>query len=156
MARRNRKSKNPIKGDSKYNDIQLGKFINKVMMKGKKSLAESLVYDALSRVENESKQPALDVFKRALKNVMPEVEVKSRRVGGATYQVPTEVRVDRQVALAMNWIISAARGRSGMDMANCLAREFIEAFNEQGSAIKRKDDMHRMANANRAFVNYTW
>ena len=126
------------------------------MIKGKKSLAESLVYNALSIVENESKQPALDVFKRALKNVMPEVEVKSRRVGGATYQVPTEIRNDRQVALAMRWIIGSARGRSGTDMANCLAREFIEAFNEQGSAVKKKDDMHRMANANRAFVNYSW
>ena len=87
---------------------------------------------------------------------MPEVEVKSRRVGGATYQVPTEIRNDRQVALAMRWIIGSARGRSGTDMANCLAREFIEAFNEQGSAVKKKDDMHRMANANRAFVNYSW
>ncbi len=156
MARRNRKIKNPQKGDSKFNDLQLGKFINKVMLKGKRSLAESLVYNALTIVENESKQPALDVFKRALKNVMPEVEVKSRRVGGATYQVPTEIRTDRQVALAMRWIIGSARGRSGMDMANCLAREFIEAFNDQGSAIKKKDDMHRMANANRAFVNYSW
>ena len=156
MARRNRKIKNIAKGDSKFNDVQLGKFINKVMIKGKKSLAESLVYNALSIVENESKQPALDVFKRALKNVMPEVEVKSRRVGGATYQVPTEIRNDRQVALAMRWIIGSARGRSGTDMANCLAREFIEAFNEQGSAVKKKDDMHRMANANRAFLNYSW
>jgi len=156
MARRKRKIENPIKGDSKFNDFQLGKFINKVMLNGKKSLAESLVYNALTIVENESKQPALDVFKRAVKNVMPEVEVKSRRVGGATYQVPTEVRTDRQVALAMRWIIGSARSRTGTDMANCLAREFIEAFNDQGSAIKKKDDMHRMANANRAFVNYSW
>ena len=156
MARRKRKIENPIKGDSKFNDFQLGKFINKVMLNGKKSLAESLVYNALTIVENESKQPALDVFKRAVKNVMPEVEVKSRRVGGATYQVPTEVRTDRQVALAMRWIIGSARSRTGTDMASCLAREFIEAFNDQGSAIKKKDDMHRMANANRAFVNYSW
>jgi small subunit ribosomal protein S7 len=156
MARRSRKSKNPLKGDSKFNDFQLGKFINKVMLNGKKSLAENLVYNALSIVEDESKQPALDVFKRAVKNVMPEVEVKSRRVGGATYQVPSEIRVDRQVTLAMRWIIGSARGRSGKDMANCLAREFLDAFNEQGTAIKKKDDMHRMANANRAFVNYSW
>ena len=101
------------------------------------------------------RQP-MNAILRALKNVMPEVEVKSRRVGGATYQVPTEIRNDRQVALAMRWIIGSARGRSGTDMANCLAREFIEAFNEQGSAVKKKDDMHRMANANRAFVNYSW
>ena len=154
MARRNRKIKNTIKGDSKFNDMQLGKFINKVMIKGKKSLAESLVYNALTIVENESKQPALDVFKRALKNVMPEVEVKSRRVGGATYQVPTEIRNDRQVALAMRWILSFSRSRKGKTMANRLASELVAASNKEGSAYKKKEDTHKMAEANKAFAHF--
>ena len=126
------------------------------MMNGKQTVAQRIVYEALNQAEGQAHRPGLEVFQQALRNVTPQLEVKSRRVGGATYQVPTEVRRDRQVALAMRWVVQAARARSGMPMADRLARELLDASRGQGEAAKKKEDIHRMAEANRAFVHYRW
>jgi small subunit ribosomal protein S7 len=126
------------------------------MMNGKQTVAQRIVYEALNQAEGQAHRPGLEVFQQALRNVTPQLEVKSRRVGGATYQVPTEVRRDRQVALAMRWVVQAARARSGMPMAERLARELLDASRGQGEAAKKKEDIHRMAEANRAFVHYRW
>jgi small subunit ribosomal protein S7 len=146
----------PIPPDAKYNSVWVQSFINKVMRNGKKSVAERVVYDALEMVGERTKENPRDVFERAVRNVMPVLEVRPRRVGGATYQIPLEVRPARQISLAMRWMIGAARARSGRPMAEKLASEIIDAYREQGTAIKKRDDTHRMAEANKAFVHYRW
>ena len=156
MSRRRRAEKRVIPPDPKYNSVQLSQFINKVMQNGKKTVAQRLVYTALEQAEKEARRPALELFEQAVRNVAPVLEVKSRRVGGATYQVPTDVRPGRRLALSMRWIVSGARARTGRPMAERLAQEILEAARGQGSAAKRKDDLHRMAEANRAFAHYRW
>ena len=156
MARRRRAERRRITPDPKYHSVELSRFINKIMLNGKKSVAQRIVYDALDRVEQESRQRSLEVFEQAVRNATPSVEVRSRRVGGATYQVPTEVRPERRMALAIRWLISGARARGGRPMAERLSQEFLEASRNQGSAVKRREDLHRMAEANRAFAHYRW
>jgi len=156
LSRRRRAVRRTIRPDPNYGSIELAKFINKIMMNGKQTVAQRIVYEALNQAEGQAHRPGLEVFQQALRNVTPQLEVKSRRVGGATYQVPTEVRRDRQVALAMRWVVQAARARSGMPMAERLARELLDASRGQGEAAKKKEDIHRMAEANRAFVHYRW
>jgi small subunit ribosomal protein S7 len=126
------------------------------MIDGKKSIAESIVYTALERAENQLRRPAVDVFEQAMRNSTPVLEVKPRRVGGATYQVPVEIRGDRRVSLAMRWLIAAARSRTGKTMADKLASELLDAFHGQGATVKKRDDTHRMAEANKAFAHYRW
>ena len=126
------------------------------MMHGKQTVAQRIVYSALNEAEGQAHRPGIEVFQQAIRNVTPQLEVKSRRVGGATYQVPTEVRRDRQVALAMRWVVQAARARSGRPMSERLAQELLDASRGQGEAVKKKEDQHRMAEANRAFVHYRW
>ena len=133
-----------------------GAFINKLMLCGKKSVAAHVFYDALERVESRMKKPGLDVFEQAVQNVTPMVEVKPRRVGGSTYQVPMEIRSERRQALAFRWIITAARGRKGRPMSDRLAAELMDAANGTGTAMRRKEDTHRMAEANKAFAHYKW
>ena len=156
MARRRRAEKRKIRPDPKFGNVELGRFINKVMLDGKQTVAQRIVYEALDEVERDAHRPGLEVFSHAIRNATPAVQVRARRVGGATYQVPTEVRPERQLALAMRWIIAAARSRSGRPMAQRLAQELMEASRAQGTAVKRKEDLHRMAEANRAFVHYRW
>jgi small subunit ribosomal protein S7 len=142
--------------DPKFNSELLTKFVNVVMKSGKKSTAEKIVYGALDTIASRGKKNALDIFTQALDNVRPLVEVKSRRVGGATYQVPVEVRSARQMALAMRWITEAARGRSGKSMGMRLADELMDAAEKRGNAVKKREDVHRMAEANKAFSHYRW
>ena len=156
MSRRRRAVKRKITPDPRFGSIELSRFINKVMLGGKRTTAQRIVYHALDRTEDEAHRPGLEVFQHAIRNAMPQVQVRSRRVGGTTYQVPTDVRPERQVALAMRWIISSARDKSGRPMAEFLAQEFLEASRGQGNAVKRKEDLHRMADANRAFAHYKW
>jgi small subunit ribosomal protein S7 len=156
MARRRRPEKREILPDPKFGDIVLSKFMNSVMLDGKKSTAESIVYGALDTVETRAKRDALGVFHDALNNVRPGIEVRSRRVGGATYQVPVEVRAERSQALAIRWLIGAARGRSEHTMAARLSGELMDAANNRGNAVKKREDTHRMAEANRAFSHYRW
>ncbi len=156
MPRRREVPKRRIIPDPKYQDRTVARFTNVLMRRGKKSTAESITYGAFGLVEERTQEEALRVFKLALDNVRPRVEVKSRRVGGATYQVPVEVRPDRGASLSMRWIIAAARSRSGKSMREKLATEFMEAANERGEAIKKKEDAHRMAEANKAFAHYRW
>ncbi len=156
MARRRRAEKRKITPDPRYGNLELARFINRVMLSGKKTTAQRIVYSALERVESEARRPALEVFEQAVRNTMPMLQVKPRRVGGATYQVPTEVRPERRLTLAMRWLIVAARARSGRPMAERLATELMEASRGQGTAVKRREDLHRMAEANRAFVHYRW
>ena len=156
MARRRRAEKREVLPDPKYGNVELAQFINKVMLNGNKSVAQRIVYTALEEVETQARRPGLEVFGFAVRNATPMLEVRSRRVGGATYQVPREVRPGRRVALAMRWIVAAARARSGRPMAERLAQELLEASRSQGPAVKRREDLHRMAEANRAFVHYRW
>jgi small subunit ribosomal protein S7 len=177
MSRRHSAEKRQILPDPKFGDLVLSKFINNVMERGKKSTAESIVYGAIEILEKKAanqnkegeggdvaggddaiaiKSKGLRLFHNALKNVKPRLEVRSRRVGGATYQVPVEVRYDRGVALAIRWIIDAARGRNEKTMTDRLANELMDAANERGSAIKKRDDTHKMADANKAFAHYRW
>jgi len=156
MPRRARVVRREVPPDARYGSKTITRFINKVMLDGKKSIAESIVYDALERAEHQLRRPAADVFDQALRNSTPVLEVKPRRVGGATYQVPVEIRGDRRVALAMRWLIAAARARSGKTMADKLAAELLDAFHGQGATVKRRDDTHRMAEANKAFAHYRW
>lgn len=155
MPRRREVPKRQILPDPKYGSEQLAKFINIVMTRGKKSVAEKIVYGALDKVAEKQSEP-LSVLEQALENVRPLVEVKSRRVGGATYQVPVEVRPTRQSALAMRWVIEAARARSEKSMALRLAGELLDAYQNRGNAVKRREDVHRMAEANKAFSHYRW
>ena len=154
MSRRHRAEKSIVLPDAKYGDKVVAKFINNVMEHGKKAVAEKIVYSAFDIIAQKSKQDALKVFAEALDNVKPLVEVKSRRVGGATYQVPMEVRADRRQALAIRWIIEAAQKRSETTMTERLANELLDALANKGSAVKKREDTHRMAEANKAFSHY--
>ena len=156
MARRNRPERRPIPPDSRYNNVQVQILINKLMTRGKKSTSERVVYGAFDRIAGQTGRDPLDVFQQAVRNTTPVLEVKPRRVGGATYQVPVEIRPDRRIALAMRWLLNSARSRGGRSMAERLAGELMDAANNTGAAIKRRDDTHRMAEANRAFVHYRW
>ncbi len=154
--RKRRAEKKFIKPDPIYQDIVVAKFINVLMMEGKKSVARRTLYDALEIIENRVKKSGLEIFKQAINNVQPIIEVRSRRVGGATYQVPTEVRPERRTALAMRWIKSYASQRGEKTMSQKLAQELIAASNGEGSAVKKKDDTHKMAEANKAFAHFKW
>ena len=156
MSRRHRAEKRDIIPDAKFGDVVLTKFMNSLMMDGKKSVAEGIIYGAFDIIENKTSQDPVAVFHQALENVMPAIEVRSRRVGGATYQVPVEVRPDRRRALAIRWIISAARGRNENTMVDRLSGELLDASNNRGTAVKKREDTHRMAEANRAFSHYRW
>ena len=156
MSRRRRPEKREILPDPKFGDIILSKFMNSVMLDGKKSTAEGIIYSALDTVEARAKRDPLQVFHDALNNVKPGIEVRSRRVGGATYQVPVEVRPERSQALAIRWLISAARARSEHTMSGRLSGELMDAANNRGNAVKKREDSHRMAEANRAFSHYRW
>ena len=156
MSRRRRPEKREILPDPKFGDIVLSKFMNSVMLDGKKSVAENIVYSALQTVEQRAKREPIGVFHDALNNVKPGIEVRSRRVGGATYQVPVEVRPERAQALAIRWLISAARNRSETTMSARLSAELLDAANNRGNAVKKREDTHRMADANRAFSHYRW
>ena len=156
MSRRHRAEKREIIPDAKYGDVVLTKFMNWIMYEGKKSVAEAIVYGAFDAIEGKLRSDPLAVFKSALDNVAPAIEVRSRRVGGATYQVPVEVRPERRQALAIRWIISAARGRNDKTMVDRLSGELMDAANNRGNAVKKREDTHRMAEANRAFSHYRW
>lgn len=156
MSRRHRAEKREVLPDAKFGDIVLTKFMNQIMVDGKKSVAERIVYGALDLVEDRAKRDPVELFHDALENVSPAVEVRSRRVGGATYQVPVEVRSERRQALAIRWMVAAARGRNENTMRERLAGELLDASNGRGSAVKKREDTHRMAEANRAFSHYRW
>ncbi|QDZ02355.1 30S ribosomal protein S7 [Nitratireductor mangrovi] len=156
MSRRHRAEKREINPDPKFGDLVVTKFMNAVMLHGKKSVAESIVYGALDQIEDKTKQEPVGVFHQALDNVAPHVEVRSRRVGGATYQVPVDVRPERRQALAIRWLITAARGRNETTMIDRLSGELMDAANNRGTAVKKREDTHRMAEANRAFAHYRW
>lgn len=156
MSRRHRAEKREIIPDPKFGDRVLTKFMNSVMKDGKKSVAERIVYGALDQVESKARRNPVELFHEALDNVMPAVEVRSRRVGGATYQVPVEVRMDRRQALAIRWIIAAARSRNENTMVERLSGELLDAANSRGTAVKKREDTHRMAEANKAFSHYRW
>jgi small subunit ribosomal protein S7 len=156
MARRNRATKRAVTPDVKYNSELVASFINKLMRDGKKTVASSIFYEALEIAEKRAKKPGLELFEQAIKNSTPLIEVRPRRVGGATYQVPLEVRPDRRQSLAIRWLVNSARSRSGKSMAEKLAGELVDAANNQGSTVKKREDTHRMAEANRAFAHYRW
>ena len=156
MARRRRAVKRVIPLDSRYNNQNVALFINRIMMKGKKTVAQRVVYDAFAQIEQEARRDPLELFEQAIRNATPALEVKPRRVGGATYQVPVEVRAERRLALAMRWLVQYARARVGRPMRERLARELMDAARGQGAAVKRREDLHRMAEANRAFAHYRW
>lgn len=156
MPRRYRPQHRPIVPDARYNNLLISEFINRMMHGGKKSTARSVMYQAMELVGDRAKREPVDVFEQALRNAAPAVEVKPKRVGGSTYQVPMEVDPKRGMSLAMRWILGAARARGGRSMAEKLAGELLDAANGQGAAIKRKDETHRMAEANRAFAHYRW
>lgn len=156
MSRRRRAEKREVIPDAKYGDVVLAKFMNSLMFQGKKSVAERIVYGALERIESKAKRDPVQMFHEALDNVKPAIEVRSRRVGGATYQVPVEIRPDRRQALAIRWIIAAARGRNENTMEERLSAELLDAANNRGAAVKKREDTHRMAEANRAFSHYRW
>jgi small subunit ribosomal protein S7 len=156
VSRRKSAVKRPVLADARYDSQTVSKFINAMMLEGKKATAERIFYDAMDLVEQRTNQPGVNVFKQALSNLKPAVEVKSRRVGGATYQVPVEVRPERRTALAMRWLITFSRDRNEKSMAEKLAAEIILASRGEGNAVKKKEDTHRMADANKAFAHYRW
>ena len=156
MSRRRRPEKREILPDPKFKDLVLSKFMNNLMLDGKKAVAEKIVYGALDTVETKAKANPVELFHAALDNIKPQVEVRSRRVGGATYQVPVEVRPERAQALAIRWLISASRGRPETTMSARLSGELMDAANNRGNAVKKREDTHRMADANRAFSHYRW
>lgn len=156
MSRRHRAEKREINPDPKFGDLVISKFMNAIMYDGRKSVAETIVYGALEQVRDKTKQEPVEVFHQALDNVAPHLEVRSRRVGGATYQVPVDVRPERRQALAIRWLIAAARGRNEQTMVERLSGELLDASNNRGSAVKKREDTHRMADANRAFSHYRW
>jgi small subunit ribosomal protein S7 len=156
MSRRHRADKREVNPDPKFGEIVITKFMNAVMNQGKKSVAERIVYGAFERMETKAKSNPVQLFHQALDNVMPAVEVRSRRVGGATYQVPVEVRPERRQALAIRWIITAARARNENTMVDRLSGELLDAANNRGTAVKKREDTHKMAEANRAFSHYRW
>jgi small subunit ribosomal protein S7 len=156
MPRRGQAEKRPIQPDARYGSRLMQRFINKVMVDGKKSVAERCVYGALDIIEGQMRKPGLDTFEAAVRNATPILEVKPRRVGGATYQVPVEIKGDRRISLAIRWLIASARGRNGRSFAEKLAAELADASMGQGTTIKKRDDTHRMAEANKAFSHYRW
>ena len=156
MSRRHSAEKREINPDPKFGNLVVSKFMNSIMYQGKKSVAEQIVYGAFDIIEGETKSSPVGVFQQALDNVMPAIEVRSRRVGGATYQVPVEVRTDRRQALGIRWIIAAARDRNEKTMTERLSAELLDASNNRGNAVKKREDTHRMAEANRAFSHYRW
>ncbi|GAC1489109.1 MAG: 30S ribosomal protein S7 [Candidatus Limnocylindrales bacterium] len=156
MPRRARPTERRTIPDRKYQNVVLQQFINKVMRDGKRSTAEGIVYDAIARAEAATRKPGIEVFETGLRNATPLIEVKPRRVGGATYQVPVEIKADRRGSLAMRWIIQAARKRPGKSMAEKLSSELMDATNNAGAAVRRKDETHKMAEANKAFSHYKW
>jgi small subunit ribosomal protein S7 len=156
MSRRHRAEKREVNPDPKFNDLVVSKFMNSIMRQGKKSVAERIVYGALDKMQSKAKSNPVQLFHQALENVMPAVEVRSRRVGGATYQVPVEVRNERRQALAIRWLITAARGRNENTMEERLSGELLDAANNRGTAVKKREDTHKMAEANRAFSHYRW
>ena len=156
MSRRHRAEKREIQPDPKFANVVVTKFMNSIMYEGKKSVAETIVYGALEIIEGKTKSNPVQVFQQALDNVMPSLEVRSRRVGGATYQVPVEVRTDRRQALGIRWLIIAARERNEKTMTERLSAELLDASNNRGNAVKKREDTHRMAEANRAFSHYRW
>ena len=156
MGRHKKSINRPCLPDSKFNSPVITKFVSRMMLDGKKGTCTKIIYEALDKLKAKTDKDPLEVFLKALDNVKPAVEVKSRRVGGATYQVPVEIRDNRKEALAMRWIIAAARSRSGHGMADTLASELLDAFNSTGSAYKKKEDTHKMAEANKAFAHYRW
>lgn len=156
MSRRNKPAKRVPMADPKYNSVDVSKFINRLMRRGKKSLAERIFYAALERIEERLKENALEVFAKALKNTTPLIEVKARRIGGSTYQVPIEVRADRGLALAITWIIIYSEARSGNSMIEKLVNEILDAANGSGASVKKREDTHKMAEANKAFAHYRY
>jgi small subunit ribosomal protein S7 len=156
MPRRAKILRREINPDPRYGSRSLQRLINKVMLSGKKSTAELIVYDAMDIIERQTRKNPVDTFDAALRNATPILEVKPRRVGGATYQVPVEIRGDRRIALAMRWLINSARARQARSMSEKLAGELMDAANGQGASVKKRDDTHRMADANKAFVHYRW
>ncbi|MEM7216430.1 MAG: 30S ribosomal protein S7 [Pseudomonadota bacterium] len=156
MSRRHRAEKREVNPDPKFGDVVLSKFMNSIMLDGKKSVAERIVYGALDDVEQKAKANPVETFHSALENVSPAVEVRSRRVGGATYQVPVEVRTERRQALAIRWMIAAARKRNETTMVARLSGEIMDAANNRGAAVKKREDTHKMADANKAFAHYRW
>ncbi len=156
MPRRYRPPKRKVEPDVRYNSVMVSQFINRIMKQGKKSIAARIMYGALDIVEARAKRPPLEVLEEAVRNVSPVLEVKPRRVGGSTYQIPVEVPPDRQLSLAMRWLLAAARSRPGKSMAEKLANELMDAARGTGAAVKKREDTHRMAEANRAFAHYRW
>jgi small subunit ribosomal protein S7 len=156
MSRRRRAVKRIVAPDPKFNSTDLVKFTNRLMIGGNKSVVQRMVYQVLDELEKTTKKPGKEVFDQAIRNAMPSVEVKARRVGGATYQVPVEVKPSRRLSLAIRWLVDAARSRSGMPISRKLYQELLDASNGEGVAVKRKEDTHRMAEANRAFAHYRW
>jgi small subunit ribosomal protein S7 len=156
MSRRHRAEKREVNPDPKFNDLVVSKFMNSIMRQGKKSVAERIVYGALDKMQSKARSNPVQLFHQALENVMPAVEVRSRRVGGATYQVPVEVRNERRQALAIRWLITAARSRNENTMEERLSGELLDAANNRGTAVKKREDTHKMAEANRAFSHYRW
>jgi len=156
MARRHTAERREIAPDLRYNNKLIGRLINYVMIRGKKSVAESITYGMLDFIKEQSKEDPLEVLMRAMDNIRPKVEVKSRRVGGATYQVPVEVSADRQLALAIRWLIQVSQARKGMPLQRSMGIEVLDAFKGQGNAIKKRDETHKMAQANKAFAHYKW
>ncbi len=156
MARRRRAERREVLADPRFNSELVARVINYIMRQGKKTTAERIVYGALSRIEEKSGQDPLGVLIRAIDNIKPRVEVKSRRVGGATYQVPVEINERRQLALALRWLVNYSQGRRGMPMEQAVALELLDAFNNQGNCIKKREDTHKMAQANKAFAHYAW
>ncbi|HAA85497.1 MAG TPA: 30S ribosomal protein S7 [Kosmotogaceae bacterium] len=154
--RRRRAEKREINPDPIYNDLVVTKLINKMMIGGKKSKAESIVYEALEILAQRTKQPPMDAFKKALSNIKPLLEVRPRRVGGSTYQIPFEVPEKRAMSLALRWIVAAARGKKGKPASECLALELVDAYNNSGIAVKKKEDIHRMAEAGKAYAHFRW
>ena len=156
MSRRNRAPLREVEPDARYNSELVSRFVNKLMHGGKKSVALRVVYDAFEIIEQRAKKPPLEVFEMAVKNATPMIEVRPRRVGGATYQIPLEVRPDRRQSLSLRWLVQGSRGRSGKSMADKVASELMDAAAGQGTSVKKKEDTHRMAEANRAFAHYRW
>lgn len=156
MSRRNRPEKRVVVPDPRYNNELVSHLINVVMLGGKKSVAEGIVYGAMQMLEDRTKKPALEALEQAIRNATPMIEVRPRRVGGATYQVPMEIREDRRLALALRWLIQYSRKRPGKSMVDRLSGELVDAFNNQGNTIKKREDTHKMADANRAFAHYRW
>jgi len=156
MGRKNKSIDRPVAPDPKYHSVVVSKFVSRMMLDGKKATSVRIIYDAMDKIREKTDKEPLEVFLKALDNVKPMVEVKSRRVGGATYQVPIEIRESRREALGMRWVINAARSRSGHEMSERLAAELVDAFNSTGTAFKKKEDTHKMADANKAFAHYRW